>query len=68
MPSFRTNFLCGIPVVKSTKFFAVFWIVVIAPVVFRFAFFVHDFIVHVLCGPYVIADDDGAVNLIISFV
>ena len=27
-----------------------------------------DFIVHVLCGPHMIANDDGAVNLVIALV
>ena len=68
MPAFRTNFLSGFPSVKAAKFLTVFGVVAVTPVGLFAALFVHDFIVHVLRGPHVIADDESAVNLVVALV
>ena len=68
MPTFRTNFFCRFPSVEPTKFFAVFRFVVVTPAGYIVVFFGLDFIVHVLRGPHMVTDDEGAVNLVVALV
>lgn len=68
MPTFRTNFFCRFPSVEPAEFFTVFRFVVVAPAGYFVVLIALDFIVHVLCGPHVIANDDGAVNLVVALV
>ena len=68
MPTFRTNFFCRFPSVESSKFFAVFWFVVVTPAGNFVVFLGLDFKVHVLRGPHVVTDDEGAVNLVVASV
>ena len=68
MPAFRTNFFCRFPSVEPTKFFTVFWFVVVTPAVYFVVLFALDFIVHVLRGPHMVADDEGTVNLVVALV
>ena len=68
MPTFRTNFFCRFPSVEPAEFFTVFRFVVVAPAVYFVVLIALDFIVHVLRGPHMVTDDEGAVNLVVALV
>ena len=68
MPTFRTNFFCRFPSVEPAEFFTVFWFVVVTPAVYFVVLYALNFIVHVLRGPHMVTDDEGAVNLVVALV
>ena len=65
-PAFGASFLSRFPVVEPSIFLTIKCVVVVTPALRNGV--VLGFKIYVLCSPYVVANDDSAVNFIISFV